>query len=190
MDIPRIRLPHTGMQVPRRFLILATSLDQVDVGTGIAWSAALSVWSEDGRFQGMRLGTAVNNGRGADTLFNPDSPKAAKALKIYAAMCVDTDGTAPSVDQVCDHLADEFEIAREVERARRYRYYLLRAFNEWDIPVLMQLKAESGLYPDFEAAHKAAEQLGLPEGGVRTELWMGPAREWAQVLPRPNVTDS
>lgn len=185
-----IRLPHTGMQVPRRFRVRATRLDQIETACGIAWSAPISVWTQDQTGQGTPLGTAINDGRGGDTYFQAKSPKTTQTLQIYASMCVDPDGTTPTAEQVCDLLADEYEIDSAVQHADTCGHYLMRGFNEWDIPRLFELDGVPDAYPDHEAAYQVCQQQGLPMDSVRAELWMGPDRGWTQYLPHPGPSSS
>ncbi|MFD6756129.1 MULTISPECIES: hypothetical protein [Micromonospora] len=58
-----VRLPHSGLQMPDRRL-RATSLKQVAVGGGVAWTATLL---RDGQL----VGRIENDGQGGETFFRP-----------------------------------------------------------------------------------------------------------------------
>lgn len=177
MPIKRIRLPHTGLQIPEKFPFRVTRLDQVDTVSGIAWSADL-------RFGSRRLGVIANDGRGSATLFHPETPSAAKAMRIFVEMCLDSDGEPLPDEFVYDLLVDEYEQADEVARAEARQRYSVRMFNQWDIPMLTELKNVPAGFPDYEAARRIAAVLEPPSEAVRGELWMGPDRGWVQVFVR------
>ncbi|MFE6385289.1 hypothetical protein [Nocardiopsis dassonvillei] len=166
-----ITLTHTRMRVPTD-RIRVTSLKQVDVGCGIAWSAVL-------RADGSKLGTIANEGNGGATQFHPQTLKARDVVDIFVSACRDHNGEPMSEEFVLDDLANEYEFARDVATAERAREYLVRYFTRIDVPGMIRFALTHTAPPDYDGARRAIGRLTLPKEAVRAELWMGD-RGWVE----------
>ncbi|WP_160050824.1 hypothetical protein [Nocardiopsis sp. FR4] len=166
-----ITLTHTRMRVPND-RIRVTSLKQVDVGCGIAWSAVL-------RADRRTLGAITNDGHGGATLFRPEDSEARNTVDRFVSKCRDHHGESMSEESVLDNLANEYEYARDVARAERAGQYLVRYFDRVDIPGFIRFELTRTAPPDYDGALRATARLTLPEEAVRAELWMG-QRGWIE----------
>lgn len=172
-----ITLPHTGIQVPHDRLRV-TSLRQVDVGRGIAWSAPL----RQGR---TKLGTINNRGDGGPTMFDPENDNARRTVAAYVEQCRTADGQPLDEEDVMDELTAEYEWARDIVRAEKRSGFVLRHFDDIGIAEMIAFTLPRTVPPAYERAVPAAKRMELPPNAVRAQLWMGPHLGWVPLLPDP-----
>ncbi|GAB3726723.1 hypothetical protein GCM10027590_32230 [Nocardiopsis nanhaiensis] len=172
-----ITLPHTGLQVPHT-RIRVTSLKEVDVGTGIAWSAVL----RQGR---TRLGTIDNQGTGGMTLFRADSAAARATLAEFVAQCRTSAGAPVDQERVLDELTGEYEWSRDVARDEKKHRYRIRFFDDIGIPADTAFTLPVA-YPDYAQALTFAHTItDMPSNTVCAQLWAGPERGWVDFYRAP-----
>ncbi|MFL1432882.1 MULTISPECIES: hypothetical protein [unclassified Nocardiopsis] len=171
-----ITLPHTGMQVPD-IRIRVTSLKEVDLGNGIAWSAVV-------RAGKSKLGTVSNGGRGGPTEFDAATDAAQARMAAFVDQCRDRDGAPMDTTDVVETLTEEYEWARDLARAERKGRYVVRYFDRIGIPGRIEFTLPKAAPPDYAPIRRATVQLKLPPQTVRAELWMGPEQGWF-VFHRP-----
>lgn len=176
-----ITLTHTRMQVPHN-KIRVTSLRQVDVGTGIAWSARL----RQGR---TKLGLISNEGRADPNMFAPENTNARRTVATYVNQCRDTDGASVDEDEAMDKLTAEYEWARDIARVEKRGGFVLRHFDDIGIPGVMVFAVAHIAPPEYERAVPAAKRMAMPLNAERTQLWMGPGRGWVTFLPAPQTSN-
>ncbi|GAA1110006.1 MULTISPECIES: hypothetical protein [Nocardiopsis] len=175
-------LPHTGMQVPDT-RIRVTSLKEVDLGTGIAWSAVV-------RAGKTKLGTVSNSGRGGPTDFNATTDAAQRRTAAFVAACRDRDGAPMDTENVMETLTEEYEWARDIAKAEKKGRYVVRYADEHGMPGHYEFSLSRGITPpDYAPALKATVRLKLPEGAVRADLWMGPELGWVEIRRPADTTN-
>lgn len=177
----RIRVPHDRIRV--------TSLKEVEVGTGIAWSAVL----RQGR---TKIGLISNEGCGGPTLFHPETDSARRTVAAYVESCRDAEGEPMDEENVMDELTSEYEWARDITQAERLGGYAVRHFDAIGIPGIAVFALANTAYPNYQRAMAFAKQpkaqaevLELPPEAALVQLWMGPDRGWMTLLPDPQKSD-
>lgn len=167
-------LPHTRMQVPGTD-IRVTSLRQVDLGTGIAWSAVV-------RAGKAKLGTVSNGGRGGPTHFDAATDAAQARMAAFVDQCRDRDGAPMDATDVVETLTEEYEWARDLAKAEKKGRYVVRYADEHGMPGHYEFTLSGGITPpDYAPALKATVRLKLPEQAVRADLWMGAELGWVTI---------
>lgn len=174
-----ITLTHSGMHVPTD-RIRVTSVKEVAVGSGVAWSAVL-------RNGTTKLGVVFNDGSGGDTRFHAENERAKRVVAHFVSQCRDQHGEPMGEIAVVDALADEYDITCEVTSAERRNAYYVRYFDHVDIPGRLTFKLKRSTPPNYEAALKAAAHLDLPTEAVRAQLWMGD--RWVEFFRTDHVPE-
>src|SRR5690606_16607330 len=109
--------------------------DEVDVGTGIAWSGTV----REGRTE---LGAFTNEGRGGPTLFRGADAAGERRMREFIAACRDRDGRPVDDEAVGDALAEERDTARIIAAATRRGRLAVRGYDRNDIPVYLHTEAD------------------------------------------------
>ena len=166
-------LVHTGMRVPTD-RIRVTSLKQLPVGGGVAWSAVL-------RHGKTKLGDIHNDGQGGDSRFHAQNTQTKLVLADFVAQCRDHRGHPMTELAVLEGLTDEYELTRTVTDMERRHAYAVRYVDHADIPGLYSFTLGHAAPPNYEPALRTSAYLDLPENAVRAQLWMG-ERGWVEFL--------
>lgn len=167
------RLVHTGLWVPTD-RVRVTNLQRIDIGTGTAWSGEI----RNGR---PHLGVIANDGDGSATQFHPSTERTRSVMAGFVAQCRSHDGEPLPEEFVVDALVEEHDYANDVVQAEHHGRYLVRSFDEYDIPELRTFYLAGSTPPDYEAAFRATSRLSLSKRTVRAELWMGAAQGWVEL---------
>jgi len=165
-----VTLPHSGLQVPTA-RVRITRIDEVDIGTGIAWSGTV----REGR---KELGAFTNDGRGGATLFRAAGADGMRRMREFIAACRTADGRSVDEEAVGDALAEEHEAARMIAAAKRRGQSAMRAYDRIGTPAYLHIPVS----PGPESVRELADEIAQEAPSVmRAELWDDARHTWVEI---------